>query len=152
MERKPEGRLLILKTDSLGGKSKKSQRPKAKQHWTSEEVRRGYSRNFGGWKWIRWAGVQDKRKIASLPRQVEQECSQGRNSGGRENQDYGYSLQVWGIDSESSKTKQRGDMGVQLMSEWVRREISKQCRETEDTRGENDPEVGLQDRERWHSD
>jgi hypothetical protein len=26
-------------------------------------------------------------------------------------------LQVWGIDSESSKMKQRGDMGVQLMSE-----------------------------------
>lgn len=57
--------------------------------------------------------MQYKRKIALLPRQVQSGKEVWREGESR----LWVFLQVWGIDSESSKMKQRGDMGVQLMSE-----------------------------------
>ena len=47
--------------------------------------------------------MQYKRKIALLPRQVEQECSQGKKSGGRENQDYGYSYKSGALTVKAAR-------------------------------------------------
>ena len=38
-----------------------------------------------------------------LPRQVQQEYNQAKKPGGKENQDYGYSLQVWALTVKAER-------------------------------------------------